>query len=291
MHVVRTKAQVRKHLAEWRAEGARVALTPTMGNLHRGHLALIAAAAERADKVAVSIFVNPLQFDRKDDFRAYPRTLDGDLERLRDRGVSLVFAPAAEEIYPPDCDASIFVDPGELAGVLCGANRPGHFTGVATVIVKLFNLFTPDVAVFGEKDYQQLILIRRLVERLDFDVHVVAVPTVREADGLALSSRNSYLDAEQRKRAPALYRVLRDVAAQVEGNGDAAVLNRLAENARARLESAGLRPDYVEIRNARDLAPLDVRDLKPRDGGGKVVLAAAWLGKARLIDNVIVEDG
>lgn len=285
-HLVRTRAQVRERLAEWRAEGARVALAPTLGNLHRGHLALVDAAAEHADKVAVSIFVNPLQFDREDDLQAYPRTLDADLERLRGRDVSLVFAPAVEEIYPPDCDPGIFVEPGALAKTLCGANRPGHFAGVATVVVKLFNLFAPDAAVFGEKDYQQLILIRRLVERLDFGVHVVSVPTVREDDGLALSSRNGYLDAEQRKRAPALYRVLRDTAARVKDGGGAAALNRLAADAHARLESAGLRPDYVEIRDARDLAPVDDR----RERRGKVVLAAAWLGKARLIDNVVVED-
>ncbi len=252
-----------------------------MGNLHRGHLALLKVAAERADKVAASIFVNPLQFDREDDLAAYPRTPDADLERLREAGVALAFTPVYEEMYPPRSDADIYIDPGELGGILCGADRPGHFSGVATVVVKLFNIFTPDVAVFGEKDYQQLVLVRRLVERFDLDVGIAAVPTVREADGLALSSRNAYLSRDEKERAAGLYRVLCETAEAAKGLCDTVALSRLAEDARRRLERARLLPDYVEICDARTLAVVDGE-------AQRIVLGAVRLGRARLIDNVFI---
>ena len=284
MHVARAIAEVRKHVGAWRAAGERIALVPTMGNLHPGHFALVAAAGKHADKVAVSIFVNPLQFDRADDFESYPRTRDADLERLRESDTALVFTPDHQEMYPPGRGKGAHVNPGDLGAILCGACRPGHFSGVATVVVKLLNIFTPDVAVFGEKDYQQLVLIRGLVKRLNFGVRVVAVPTVRDADGLALSSRNALLSREQKDRAAALYRVLRETAAALRGAGKSTTLSRFAAAARRDLERAGLRPDYVEIRDARTLAPVTVRS----DDGSCVILAAVRLGRVRLIDNIII---
>ncbi len=284
MHVAKTIAEVRERVAAWRVDGARVALVPTMGNLHRGHLALVAAAARHADKVAASVFVNPLQFDREDDLAAYPRTPDADLERLRESGVALAFTPACEEMYPLHRGGSVRVDPGELGAILCGAHRPGHFAGVATAVVKLFNIFAPDVAVFGEKDYQQWVLVRRLAECFDFAVRIVAVPTVREDSGLALSSRNARLDEAQKAQAAALYRVLRATAAAVRAAAGPAALRRLTADARRSLERAGLSPDYVEIRDAQTLAPVDAAT----DGARCIVLAAVRLGEVRLIDNVIV---
>ena len=288
MRVVQTVDEVRECVSAWRADNKTTALVPTMGGLHRGHLALFSAASEHADTVVVCVFVNPLQFDCGDDFRTYPRTPDADLERLRESGVALVFIPETTEIYPPqqgaDRGAHKCVDPGVLGKILCGAHRPGHFAGVATVVVRLFDIFTPDIAVFGEKDYQQLVLIRQLVKDFDLNVRVVAVPTVRDADGLALSSRNLLLSEEQRARAAALYRVLRETAGAVRNNGDARPFSELVAVAWRYLEQAGLQPDYVEIRNARTLAPADTGTQEE----AYVVLAAVRLGKVRLIDNVIV---
>lgn len=287
MFLGRTLSEVHSRVGAWRAAGKRVALVPTMGNIHRGHLALIAEAEKHADKVSVSIFVNPIQFDDEEDLRAYPETFDADIEALRTQKVAFVFAPAREEMYPADHGHGLHVDAGDIAEVLCGASRPGHFAGVATVIVKLFNVFKPDVAVFGEKDYQQLVLVRRLVEWLNFDVRIVAVPTVRESSGLALSSRNSYLNGEQKQRAATLYRVLRATASRLKHSDGKDTIKRLLGEARDQLESAGLVPDYVELRDLHTLGPIISAESR---SGSRIVLGAAWVGKTRLIDNVIVDS-
>ena len=287
MYLVRTIAEVRERMAKWRAAGRRVALVPTMGNLHRGHLTLVAAAAGCADEVAVSIFVNPLQFDDERDLRVYPRTLEADLEALQAQNVGLAFTPDREEMYPSDRRQDVYVDPGDIGAILCGADRPGHFVGVATVAVKLFNVFQPDAAVFGEKDYQQLVLIKRLVQCLNFGVRIVAVPTVREASGLALSSRNEYLDEEQKRRAATLYRALHTAATALGNEGELTAMRRLLDAARAEIESAGLSPDYVELRDSYTLEAFDSRGAV---SGSRIILGAARIGKARLIDNVLVDE-
>jgi len=257
----------------------RIAFVPTMGNLHEGHLTLVRRAREQAERVIVSIFVNPLQFGAGEDFGSYPRTLARDAELLAAEGVDWLFAPGVEVMYPrPQAEQTRVVVP-DISDILCGAARPGHFAGVATVVCKLFNMVRPDVALFGQKDYQQLLVIRRMVEDLAMPVTVVGVPTVREADGLAMSSRNGYLDAEQRRLAPALYRVLCDTAADLAAGEPPAALERAAALA---LDAAGLHTDYLVIRRQADLTV-------PRPGDSElVILAAAWLGKTRLIDNLEV---
>ncbi|HDP89788.1 MAG TPA: pantoate--beta-alanine ligase [Thioalkalivibrio sp.] len=275
-----TIAGLREAVDAWRRQGMRVALVPTMGNLHAGHLALVARARELADRVVVSVFVNPLQFDRPDDLAAYPRTLEQDAAALDAVGADLLFAPAEREVYPAGGSLTRIEVEGVTA-VLEGAARPGHFTGVATVVAKLFNMAQPDVAVFGEKDWQQLLVIRRLVADLDFPVVIEGLPTVREADGLALSSRNGYLAPEERQRAPRLYATLVQLVEALRAGEDD--IPRLEAQAGEALEKAGFRPDYISVRRAADLAlpgPAD-REL--------IVLAAAWLGRARLIDNLPFE--
>ena len=272
-----------EELRQWRAgcrrDQVRVALVPTMGALHDGHLRLVDAARARADRVVASLFVNPLQFGPGEDFEAYPRDLDADARQLQARGVDLLFAPEPAEIYPRGAATATRVAVPRLSDILCGAARPGHFVGVATVVLKLFNLVQPDVAVFGEKDFQQLSVIRRMVQDLNVAVEVVGVATVREADGLAMSSRNRYLSAAERAAAPALYRVLQQAAAAV---GTGAALHTVESRALAALEQAGLRPEYVRVVRAGDLAP-------PQPGDSDLVmLAAARLGQARLIDNLRV---
>jgi pantoate--beta-alanine ligase len=256
-----------------------------MGDLHAGHLRLVDAARERADRVVASVFVNPLQFGPGEDYRDYPRRLDHDAARLGEHGADIVFAPTVESLYPHGTETAARVHVPAFEEILCGADRPGHFTGVATVVAKLFNIAEPDIAVFGQKDYQQLLLIRRLVADLDFAIDVIGIPTVREADGVAMSSRNGYLDAEQRRTAPALYAALCGVAARL-GRGERD-FDRLERDARAELEGAGLQPDYVAIRMAGDLAPPGP-DAAPAD---LRILAAARLGRARLIDNIAGDEG
>ena len=259
----------------------RVAFVPTMGNLHEGHLSLVRRAKSLADQVVVSIFVNPMQFDRPDDLAAYPRTLEEDIRLLEAEGVDLLFAPDAETIYPESLETHTRVEVPQVSEGLCGAARPGHFAGVATIVCKLFNLVQPDLAVFGKKDYQQLLVIRKMVADLAMPVAIHGEPTVREADGLAMSSRNNYLNAEERQRAPALYRTLEQTAERLRAGAED--LAALEAEGRARLEAAGMQPDYYEIRRARDLA-------RPRPEDRElVVLAAAFLGRARLIDNLEVE--
>jgi pantoate--beta-alanine ligase len=274
-------AELRDRRAAFGAAGERVAFVPTMGNLHDGHLELVRRGRALAPRVVVSIFVNPLQFGPGEDLASYPRTLARDSELLAAAGADLLFAPSAETMYPrPPAEQTRVEVPG-LSDILCGASRPGHFVGVSTVVCKLFNMVRPDLALFGEKDFQQLAVIRRMVDDLCIPVEVVGVPTVREPDGLAMSSRNGYLTAEERERAPALHRALQALTQAVEAGGsDLAALERAAA---ARIDAAGLRTDYVSVRRVRDLAlPGDAdEDL--------VVLAAAYLGRARLIDNLRVE--
>lgn len=278
--VVDRPADLRARVRAWRAAGESVALVPTMGDLHAGHLTLVDAARERADRVVASVFVNPLQFGPGEDYQDYPRRLEDDAARLGEHGADIVFAPTVESLYPHGTEAAVRVHVPAFEDILCGADRPGHFTGVATVVAKLFNIGEPDIAVFGQKDYQQLLLIRRLVSDLDFAIEVVGMPTVRESDGVAMSSRNGYLNADQRRAAPALYAALRAVAGRLaRGERD---YGRLERDARAELEGAGMQPEYVAIRMAEDLA------LPPADAGlaDLRILAAARLGRARLIDNI-----
>lgn len=280
MRTVHSIAELRTQVAAWRRAGERVALVPTMGNLHRGHLHLVERARERAPRTVASIFVNPAQFGPNEDYAGYPRTLDDDARQLAAAGLDLLFAPSVAEMYPRPLEQMTQVTVPELSGILCGASRPIHFRGVATVVSKLFNMAQPDVALFGEKDWQQLVIIRRLAADLDFPIEIVGVPTVREADGLALSSRNGYLTTEERAIAPALYATLVASAERLRaGEPDYA---RLATEAKARLAAAGFRPDYVEIRRAHDLQIPTAADTDLR------ILAAAWLGRARLIDNLAV---
>lgn len=278
--VVTETAALRQQREAWLREGLSVAFAPTMGNLHEGHMDLVRAAAGRADRVIVSIFVNPLQFGPGEDFATYPRTLAEDLDRLAGESCDLVFAPDEATMYPRGrADATRVEVPG-LSDILCGAARPGHFAGVATVVARLFNLVQPRWAVFGEKDYQQLAIIRRMTADLGFPVEIVGVPTRREPDGLAMSSRNRYLDPGERARAPAVYASLRSVA-----DGLAAGLGNFVALQQAGMEnirSAGLEPEYLEVRRASDLGVPSKSDRE------FVVLAAARLGRARLIDNVSV---
>ncbi|HEV2263694.1 MAG TPA: pantoate--beta-alanine ligase [Stellaceae bacterium] len=271
--VAGTVAELRRAVAAWRGARASVALVPTMGALHAGHLALVARAKALAPHVVASIFVNPTQFGPNEDLSRYPRDVDGDRRKLAAVGCDLAFIPAVAEMYPEGAVAR--VDPGPLATVLEGQFRPGHFAGVATIVAKLLLQAGPDVAVFGEKDFQQLLVIRRVVRDLDIPICIEAVPTVRESDGLALSSRNAYLSADERARAPLLHRTLRDVARGFAG-GDAAAPDRGIE---ALLAGGFTKVDYLAVRDAETLDP-------PRPSRPARVLAAAWLGRTRLIDNV-----
>ncbi|MFB4391470.1 MULTISPECIES: pantoate--beta-alanine ligase [unclassified Pseudomonas] len=278
MNTVKTVLELRAAVARARGEGKRIGFVPTMGNLHSGHAALVVKAAQRADFVVASIFVNPLQFGAGEDLDKYPRTLAADQEKLLEAGCHLLFAPTVEEMYPDGMVVQTRVAVPQLSEGLCGASRPGHFEGVATVVSKLFNMVQPDLAVFGEKDYQQLAVIRAMVRDLNMPIQIIGEPTVRAEDGLALSSRNGYLSAEQRATAPALYRVLSQLAEALRrGRRDYAAL--LAEG-QAQLLGAGLRPDYLEVRHALNLRPAQVDD---RD---LVILGAAYLGSTRLIDNL-----
>ncbi len=273
-----TVQALREQVASWRMSGERVALVPTMGNLHEGHLALVTRAREIADRVVVSVFVNPLQFGEGEDFDAYPRTLEDDSRKLDGVKADLIFAPSVREVYPkPQAEQTRVEVPG-LSDILCGESRPGHFTGVATVVCKLFNMAQPDVAIFGEKDFQQLMVIRHMAEDLCIPVEIQGMATVREEDGLAMSSRNGYLTEEERKRAPALYRTLQLIAVALKtGDRD---FDGLERQAGTELEKAGFRPDYFHIRRAADLGSPGPED------ASLVLVAAAHLGKARLIDNL-----
>jgi len=279
--IIETLPLLRQHIRRLRQEGKRIALVPTMGNLHDGHMKLVEEAKLRADVVVVSIFVNPMQFDRQDDLVRYPRTLQEDCEKLNKRKVDFVFAPAPADIYPQGTEGQTYVDVPGISTMLEGASRPGHFRGVSTIVSKLFNLVQPDIACFGEKDYQQLQLIRKMVADMGYDIEIVGVPTVRAKDGLALSSRNGYLTADQRKIAPGMSKVMNAIADKLQaGERDIEELVALAEQ---QVNEAGFRADDIQIRDADTL--LEVTESSER----AVILMAAWLGQARLIDNKVVE--
>ncbi|HAU9338550.1 TPA: pantoate--beta-alanine ligase [Escherichia coli] len=281
MLIIETLPLLRQQIRRLRMEGKRVALVPTMGNLHDGHMKLVDEAKARADVVVVSIFVNPMQFDRPEDLARYPRTLQEDCEKLNKRKVDLVFAPSVKDIYPNGTETHTYVDVPGLSTMLEGASRPGHFRGVSTIVSKLFNLVQPDIACFGEKDFQQLALIRKMVADMGFDIEIVGVPIMRAKDGLALSSRNGYLTAEQRKIAPGLYKVLSSIADKLQaGERD---LDEIITIAGQELNEKGFRADDIQIRDADTL--LEVSETSKR----AVILVAAWLGDARLIDNKMVE--
>ncbi|HBP9077084.1 TPA: pantoate--beta-alanine ligase [Escherichia coli] len=281
MLIIETLPLLRQQIRRLRMEGKRVALVPTMGNLHDGHMKLVDEAKARADVVVVSIFVNPMQFDRPEDLARYPRSLQEDCEKLNKRKVDLVFAPSVKEIYPNGTETHTYVDVPGLSTMLEGASRPGHFRGVSTIVSKLFNLVQPDIACFGEKDFQQLALIRKMVADMGFDIEIVGVPIMRAKDGLALSSRNGYLTAEQRKIAPGLYKVLSSIADKLQaGERD---LDEIITIAGQELNEKGFRADDIQIRDADTL--LEVSETSKR----AVILVAAWLGDARLIDNKMVE--
>jgi len=269
-------------LSDARRAGGSIGFVPTMGALHAGHAALIERARSECDHVVVSIFVNPIQFDRQDDLERYPRTLDADLESCRSLGVDTVFAPATTEMYPETPTVRVAVGP--LGRHLCGAGRPGHFEGVATVVAKLFNIVRPARAYFGEKDAQQLAIVRRVVADLSIPVAVVGVTTVREADGLALSSRNRLLDPGERRQAPVLYRALQAAAALVEA-GEADPARVVAAAVREIPREPGLKVEYVEVVDPDGLQPV------ARVEAPVLVAGALWVGSTRLIDNVVCRPG
>lgn len=279
MQVVHTKAEVRAAVAEAHRAGKRVALVPTMGYLHEGHLRLIDRARELADFVALSVFVNPLQFGPTEDLDRYPRNLERDVQLAAERGADLLFAPSAAEMYPQG-EPWVAVVPERGAEMLCGATRPGHFRGVLTVVAKLFGIFTPDVAVFGQKDFQQATLIRRMAADLDMPLAIDVAPTVREPDGLAMSSRNAYLSEEERARALSLSRALEKARALVEaGESDSGAIRAAV---RFVLDSAGVEPEYVELVDPATLCPVE------RVLPGTVCALAARVGQTRLIDNAVL---
>ena len=269
--------EIRARVREWRQKGETVAFVPTMGNLHQGHVSLILEAARRADHVVASIFVNPLQFGKNEDLDAYPRTLGADQQKLTEAGCELLFTPTPELIYPKGLDAQTFVEVPGISDELCGASRPGHFRGVATIVCKLFNIVQPDIALFGRKDYQQLLVIKTMVTDLSLPIEVIGVETVREDSGLALSSRNGYLTEAEKALAPKLKASMDKLAeAIVLGQN----IDQAISNAKEFLRAAGLEPDYLEVREASSLKPVN------SDDKSLVILAAAYLGKARLIDNI-----
>jgi pantoate--beta-alanine ligase len=276
LEIVSTVADLRKHIALWRKGEARVGLVPTMGALHQGHMALVEAARAECDRIVASIFVNPKQFAPTEDLGAYPRREVADLEMLRSAGVDLVFIPEVDEMYPPDFATLVRVS--GLTEGLCGAHRAGHFDGVTTVVTKLLIQALPHTAYFGEKDYQQLIVVRRLARDLDIPVHITGVPTVREPDGLALSSRNAYLSAEERRIAPNLARVLRSIAGAL-AQDPTAIAREIARGSAA-LQQAGFAVEYLEVREAGTLARMSEATASSR------VFVAVRLGKTRLIDNM-----
>ncbi|MFM5837280.1 pantoate--beta-alanine ligase [Aeromonas rivipollensis] len=280
MLVVNNPAALREQIGQWRREGRAIAFVPTMGNLHQGHLTLVDEARSHGDKVVVSIFVNPLQFDKAEDLANYPRTLEQDCAALQAAGVDLVFTPTPELMYPQGLASQTFVEVPGLSSLLEGALRPGHFRGVSTVVTKLFNLVQPDVACFGQKDYQQLALIRKMVADMAMPVEIVGVPTVRAEDGLALSSRNGYLTAAERALAPELARTMNWIAEQIEAGNNH--LPSLVAQASQRLDNVGFKTDAIDI--------VDADTLESSTAASKrlVILMAAYLGKARLIDNSVV---
>lgn len=283
MNTLSSVAELCQAIAQARSAGKRIGFVPTMGNLHAGHISLIKTAQQQADYIVASIFVNPLQFGPQEDLDNYPRTLSADQQQLQEAGCDLLFTPTVAEMYPQGQQQQTLVSVPQVSEGLCGASRPGHFVGVATIVCKLFNMVQPDVAVFGQKDFQQLAVIRSMVRDLNIPIQIVGAPTVRAADGLALSSRNGYLSAEQRATAPVVYQCLQSIAEALRAG--AKDYEQLRQQAQEVLVSAGLRPDYLEIREALSLKPAN-EDSYTQD---LVILVAAFLGSTRLIDNLLVE--
>ncbi len=275
MKLFSTCKQIRAQIRQYQSQQEQIALVPTMGHLHAGHMALIELAKARANRVIVSIFINPIQFNQLNDFEHYPRTLDDDIEKLNTCDVDEVFAPDIDELYPHGTSQATKILIPNLADILEGECRPGHFEGVCTVVCKLFNIITPNIAVFGNKDFQQLLIIRHMVEALNFDIDIIAADTVRENDGLAMSSRNTLLNREQREAANKIYCTLQDTMEQFSTN----TIASLEEQAKNTLENNNFRVEYFSIRDAENLQPVSKDTVKV------VILAAAWLGDIRLIDN------
>lgn len=278
MKVVKNVAGIRGHVKVLRDQGKTIAFVPTMGSLHPGHLKLVSVAKDHADVVVVSIFVNPLQFGPDEDLAEYPRTPEEDRAVLEALGVDVLFQPTVETMYPGNIEQTTFVEVSSLSNILCGKHRPGHFRGVATVVNRFFNIVQPDIAVFGKKDYQQLVVIKRMVDELAIPVMIIGVDTVRESDQLAMSSRNNYLSKSQRKIAPTLYATLDSIRSLIVSVGE--IPDDIEQQGMKRLKSAGFDPDYVSIRRKSDFKAADPADRH------LVLLAAASLGGTRLIDNI-----
>lgn len=279
MQTTQDITELRSKIKKWRQQGLKIAFVPTMGNLHQGHIALVEKAVSLADKVVSSIFVNPMQFGANEDIDNYPRTMAADQNKLIAAGCDLLFTPTADIIYPKGLDKQSYVEVPNVSDGYCGESRPGHFRGVSTVVCKLFNLVQPDIACFGLKDYQQVQVIQTMVEDLSMPIEIVPVATVREANGLALSSRNNYLTDEEKKIAPALAQNIQWLAKEIANNSD---FIGLAKKAASYIDNAGMKTDYIHICHARTLQPASEDDKE------LVILAAAHCGKARLIDNLQV---
>lgn len=270
-------AQIREQIRLWKRQGETVAFVPTMGNLHLGHMTLVKEAAQRADHVVVSIFVNPLQFGQNEDLDAYPRTLAADQAALVEAGAELLFTPTPAIIYPKGMELQTFVEVPKISDELCGASRPGHFRGVATIVCKLFNIVQPDIAVFGNKDFQQLMVIKTMVEDLSLPIEIVGIDTIREPSGLAMSSRNGYLSDEQKQQAATLKQTMDAMAEAISQGQD---VEPAVSEAVQQLSQAGFKLDYLSVRNAANLHPIGADDKQ------LVILAAAYMGSTRLIDNL-----
>lgn len=277
MKLIHTIVEMQACSHDWQQAGVKIAFVPTMGNLHAGHLDLVKKAMQVAERIVVSIFVNPMQFNEDSDFEAYPRTLDADIQKLDDYRVDALFVPSANEFYPQGREHVTWVEVPELSSFLEGSSRPGHFRGVTTVVAKLFNCVQPQVAIFGEKDFQQLLVVQRMGADLNFPIDIIGIPTRREEDGLAMSSRNSRFSVAERQKAPALYRALRGLREKIlAGENDFA---RLESQAMAQISAEGMMPEYISVRSAKDLGV-------PQTEADLVIVAAARLGQTRLIDNI-----
>jgi pantoate--beta-alanine ligase len=277
MRLIHSITEMQSYSRVWQQAGLKIAFVPTMGNLHAGHLSLVEKATEVADRVVVSVFVNPLQFNDSSDFDAYPRTLDADIQKLDGYRVDALFVPSEKELYPRGREQMTMVEVPALSTILEGHSRPGHFRGVATVVAKLFNCVQPQVAILGEKDFQQLLVIKQMVVDLNFPIEIIGMPTRREEDGLAMSSRNSRLSEEERQKAPALYRALRTTRDKIRaGERDFAGLETRAME---HITGEGMLPEYLRVRSANDLG-------SPQNNDDLVIVAAARLGQTRLIDNI-----
>jgi len=270
-------SQIRQQVRAWHAKGETVAFVPTMGNLHQGHITLIKEAVKRADHVVASIFVNPMQFGQNEDLDAYPRTLAADQQALTDAGAELLFTPTPEIIYPKGMDQQSFVEVPNISEQLCGASRPGHFRGVATVVCKLFNIVQPDIALFGRKDFQQLLVIETMVADLSMPIEIIGVDTIREDSGLAMSSRNGYLSQAQKDKAATLKQTMDTMSVAIQQG--VSIANAI-QTGNSQLCEAGFRPDYLEVRSATDLSQAS------GENSSLVILAAAYMGDTRLIDNL-----